>query len=175
MFEVILLKESIETILCPFNIKGYLEKIDGKYVYSEDSNKENEYIIVDNILSRVISRKGNVLKVINYNEGKKSYIIKDGDLYSHGETIKEARESLVYKISSRDTSVYKDLTLDSVLTKDECIKLYRVISGACESGTKYFVSKQEPSKVKDKYSVKELIELTEGQYGNSELKKYFKF
>ena len=175
VFEVILLKENIETMICPYNIKGYLEKINNKFIYSEDSNKENEYIIVDNILSKVISRKRNVLKVVNYNEDKESYIIKDGDLYSHGKTIKEARESLVYKISSRNTSAYKDLTLDSVLTKNECIKLYRVITGACENGTKYFVSKLEPSKIKDKYSIKELIELTEGQYGNLELKKYFKF
>ncbi len=173
IFEVLQPVENQKIQLCPCSIKGYLFEKGNKFYYSED--KENEYIIVDNILSKVISRKGNVLKVINYYKDKESYIIKDGDLYSHGETIKEARESLIYKISSRDTSVYKDLTLDSVLTKDECIKLYRVITGACESGTKYFVSKQDPSKVKDKYSIKELIDLTEGQYGNSELKKYFKF
>ena len=169
-YETIYLKPNIETISCPYNIEGYLEKINDKYTYSKD--EENEYIIVDNILSRVISRKGNVLKVQNYNETKESYIVKDGDLYSHGETINEARESLVYKISSRDTSMYKDLTLDSILSKDECIRMYRVITGACESGTKYFVSKQEPSKIKDSYSIIELIEVTKGQFGNDKLVQF---
>ncbi len=172
-FEIIQPTEGQTIQLCTLNVKGYLFKENNKLYYSED--KENEYIIVDSILSRVIYRKGNVLKVVNYNEDKESYIIKDGDLYSHGKTIKEARDSLGYKISSRDTSMYKDLTLDSILSKDECIKMYRVITGACENGTKYFVSKQEPSKIKDNYSIKELIELTKGQYGNLELKKYFKF
>ena len=133
-----------------------------------------KYITYLNILSKVISRKGNILKVQNHKETKESYIIRDGDLYSHGETIKEARDSLVYKISSRDTSMYKDLTLDSFLSKDECIRMYRVITGACESGTKYFVSKQEPSKIKNSYSIKELIELTEGQYGNDKLVQFLK-
>ena len=70
--------------------------------------------------------------------------------------------------------MYKDLTLDSILSKDECIRMYRVITGACESGTKYFVSKQEPSKIKDKYSISELIELTKGQYGNNKLVQFLK-
>ena len=174
VFEVVQLKENQRIQLCPYDIKGYLIEVNNKLTYSEDSNKENEYIIVDNILSKVISRKGNILKVQNHKETKESYIVKDEDIYSHGETIKEARDSLVYKISSKDTSMYKDLTLDSILPKDECIKMYRVITGACESGTKYFVSKQEPSKIKDKYSISELIELTKGQYGNNKLVQFLK-
>ena len=66
VFEVIQLKENQRIQLCPYGIKGYLEKINNKFIYSEDSNKENEYIIVDNILSKVISRKGNILKVQNH-------------------------------------------------------------------------------------------------------------
>ena len=174
VFEFVHLKENQRIQLCPYDIKGYLIKVNNKFNYSEDLNKENEYIIVDDILSRVISRKGNILKVKNYNETKESYIIQDGDLYSHGETIKEAKGSLVYKISSRDASMYKDLTLDSILSKDECIRMYRVITGACENGTKYFVSKQEPIKIKNSYTIKELIELTEGQYGNDKLVQFLK-
>ena len=90
IFEVILLKENIETRTCPNKVEGYTYKKDDKYLYSKD--EENEYIIVDNILSKIISRKGNVLKVQNYNEDKESYIIQDGDLYSHSETIKEATD-----------------------------------------------------------------------------------
>ncbi len=90
IFEVILLKENIETRTCPNKVEGYTYKKDDKYLYSKD--EENEYIIVDNILSKIISRKGNVLKVQNYNEDEESYIIQDGDLYSHSETIKEATD-----------------------------------------------------------------------------------
>ena len=70
--------------------------------------------------------------------------------------------------------MYKDLTLDSILSKDECIRMYRVITGACEYGTRSFVSKKEPSKIKDKYSIRELIKLTKGQYGNDKLVQFLK-
>ena len=58
IFEVILLERNTKTIICPYGIKGYLEEVNNKLTYSEDSNKENEYIIEDDILSKVISRKG---------------------------------------------------------------------------------------------------------------------
>ena len=140
-----------------------------------NSNYEGpEYIIVDNILSEVISRKGNepiVLKVKNYNEQNISFIIEQDGIYSHGKTIKEAKDSLMYKISNRDTSMYKDLNLDSIVTKEQAIKMYRVITGACESGTRYFVENNKTEKTE--FKIKELIELTEGQFGNEIFKQFF--
>lgn len=45
------------------------------------------------------------------------YLVTDGEgRYAHGETIKEARESLIYKIKNRDKSEYESLTLDSKVT-----------------------------------------------------------
>ena len=162
VFEVIQPKEGQVIQTCPYEIAGHLV----------DGNLDGvPHIIADKILSRIISQKGNVYKVINHGEKKQSYLIKQGDTYSHGKTLKEAKDSLVYKIGSRDTSVYKNLTLDSVLSKEECIKAYRTITGACESGTKYFVENQK--KVKKNYSIKEIIEATKGQFGNEQFKQFF--
>ena len=36
-------------------------------------------------------------------------VLQDGDIYSHGETLKEAKESLKYKISNRDTSEFEKI------------------------------------------------------------------
>ena len=135
-------------------------------------NKEfHQYMKFDGIGCAVISQKGNVYKVHNINSDKESYVVTDGEYFSHGDTIKQAKEDLIYKISNRDTSQYKDLTLDSVVTKTEAIKMYRVITGACEAGTKHFVSGL--AKTKAKYKVSELIELTKGQYGNETFKNFF--
>ena len=159
---------STQIKLCPYQTKGYLiQKEDGRW-YKDDV----EHIIVDGILSKVISHKGNVYKVINHGEENESYIVTDGTNYSHGETLKEAKESLIYKISDRDTSDFKDLTIDSEITFENAVKMYRKITGACEGGVKGFISTL-PS-VKEKYTIKEIIELTEGRYNNNLVKQFFK-
>ena len=152
--------------ICPYKIRGYVE--DGYYYV--DGEKQYEAIIVDNIFSKVINHRGNVYKVKNYGEDKISYIVQDGDVYSHGATIKEARGSLIYKISNRDTSIYNDVKLDDEFDLKDIVKMYRVITGACESGTRYFV---ENNKLPDKLTVRKAIDLTKGQYGNEKFKEFF--
>ena len=126
----------------------------------------------DGIRCAVINHKGNVYKVANFQDNKTSYVVSDGEHFSHGDTIKQAKADLIYKISNRDTSQYSDLTLDSVVTKAEAIKMYLVITGACEAGTKHFVSGL--TKTKAKYKISELITLTAGQYGNEAFTNFFK-
>lgn len=169
-FEVITLEKYIEYKICPFGIEGHLK--DGIY-----SKTNTECVIIDSILSEVVNKKNNVYKVKNYNKDKKSfdneisYIVKDGDIYSHGKTIKEARDSLVYKISNRDTSIYKDLTLSSILTKTDTIKCYRVITGSCESGVRNFVESVNIDK--DKFTIQEIVDITKRQYGNNAFVDFF--
>lgn len=132
--------------------------------------KRGKYRIFDGIFCEVLCKKKNVWKVkIGL---KVQFIVYDGERYAHGETIEEARASLMYKIGIRDTSAYKNLKKDSILTKEEAIKMYRVITGACEAGTRYFVE-QNSDKIKEAMTVAEIIEITRGQYGNGELKKFF--
>ena len=131
--------------------------------------KNGKYHIFDGIFCEVLRKLKNAFKV---KVGTKiQYVVTDGEYYSHGDTIKQAKADLIYKISNRDTSQYADLTLDSVVTKAEAIKMYRVITGACESGTKHFVSGL--TKTKAKYTIAELIKLTAGQYGNETFAKFF--
>ena len=162
-FEVIkpLSGDVIQT--CPYQIQGYIKNglLNGE-----------PHVIADGILSKVVNHKGNVYKVINHGDKKQTYLIKDGDNYAHGNTLKEAKESLIYKVSDRDTSKYNNLKLDSILTREEAIKCYMTITGACSSGTKYFVDSQE--NVKEEYSVQEIINLTKGQYNQHTFEQFFK-
>ena len=131
-----------------------------------------EYIEADGIRSAVLHKKGNVCKVKNFGDENQSYLIEVDGVYSHGETLKQAKESFIYKISDRDTSKYKDFDLDTVVTKKEAIQAYRTITGACESGTRYFVDGLK--NVKAKYTISEVIELTKGQYNYNTFSKFFK-
>ena len=113
-------------------------------------------------------RKSGSITVCKMKDG--TYAMHDGEAYAHGETLKEAKADLIFKRTSRDLSEYKELTLDSKLTLAECIKMYRSITGACSLGTKEFCSKR---KLKKAYTVREVIEITDGAYGNERLKEFF--
>ena len=130
-----------------------------------------EVQIIDGIKTIILQRKKNVIKGLFLNDLRPCYVVEKDGVYAHGATLKEAKESLIYKITDRDKSDYEDYTLDTEVTHEEAIKMYRVITGACEAGTRHFVENVLAEK-KEKYTVKEIIKLTEGQYGNETLKEF---
>ena len=136
--------------------------------------KGREYIKVDGIFSRVISHKGKVWRTQQIGSKKVQYLVTDGEgRYSHGDTLQQAKADLVYKISERNTEKYKDMTLDTRLTFAEAVEFYRVITGACEAGTREFVQSLGES-VKKHYTIAEMIEVTKGQYGNDTFREFFR-
>ena len=149
-------------------IDGIELKEDTYYILQNKQFKE--CVVIDGIISVIVNRHKNVLKVKILGDENITFIVQDGEIYSHGATIKEARESLLYKISNRDTSKYDNYTLDTKLTKKQAIEMYRVITGACEAGTRYFV---EHNKIPRNLTVAKVIEITENQYGNERLKEFF--
>ncbi len=86
---------------------------------------------------------------------------------SHGKTLKEAKNSLIFKISDRDLSEFDSLTTETILTLKDSIALYRKVTGACESGVKLFI--ESLPEVKDEYSVLEILEITTGKYNHKAL------
>jgi len=139
-------------------------------VQAKLSWQNGRYRIFDGIFCEVLRKLKNAYKVKIGLATK--YVVTDGVNYAHGDTIKEARADLMYKISDRDTSQYEDLSLDSVVTKEDAIKMYRAITGACEAGTKHFVGGLR--ELKPRYTIAEIIELTEGQFGATDFKNFFK-
>lgn len=131
------------------------------------------FLFADNILAKILEKKKNVYKIQICGQTKASYCIEVDGVFSHGATIKEAKESLLYKISDRDTSKYNNYTLDTVITFEDAIKMYRCITGACEGGTRHFVENVLQNR-KKKYTVREVIEETKGQYNNEKLQEFFK-
>ena len=152
-----------------------------KLTYFEVSSKNfpstlswqgGKYVLVDGIFSEVVSRRGKILRVKKIGKQAVTYLVTDGNgRWSHGETLKEAKESLVYKISNRDTSRFSGLSLESTLTLEEAIEAYRVISGACAFGVKSFV--ESLPKAKKSYRVREIIEITRGHYGSKDFESFF--
>lgn len=134
------------------------------------------YIKADGIFSVIDSYHGNVYCVHKIGEEDKPlYLITDGEgHWSHGATLAEAKSDLIYKINDRDTSYYKNLSLDDMLSFKEAIVAYRSITGACSAGTRDFIENRLSIPYKEKYTIREIIKLTNSEYGGEKFAKFFK-
>ena len=134
--------------------------VDGKYLYA------------DNILT-LINKTHKVGKyTIYYGKIKNQNVVYDGVNYAHCDKIRNGISDLHFKaIQDRGSDQYKNLTLDSVVKKEDAIAMYRVITGACQQGTQKFLDSLP--ELKEEYTVREIIELTKGQYGTETFVKFF--
>ena len=95
-----------------------------------------------------------------------------GNIYAHCKTFRDGVKDIEFKAAeSRGAEQYKNLTLDSTVTKDEAITMYRIITGACRQGTEMFV--RNLKETKSTYTVREIIDITKGQYNSSVFKAFF--
>ena len=121
------------------------------------------YIYVDGILTHVKRKckKSGYTFYVGRIPGRN--VIYDGTHYAHCKKFSEGVADLQFKAAKdRGADQYRDLTLDSRLTADGMITMYRVITGACQQGTKQFV--ESLGELEPSYTVREAIELTKGQY-----------
>ena len=158
-----------------YNIKNVLVTFEpnykGAYLFE---NEIGRYIKADGILAKIVEQKGNVYHIVRVGSEVNSYLVTDGEgRWSHGCTLEEAKADLLYKIIDRDKSVYENLTLDSELSFKDAIVCYRVITGACSFGTRDFIENRLGENKKDKYTISEIIKLTEGEYGGKTFKEFF--
>lgn len=100
-------------------------------------------------------------------------VVSDGEHFAHCKTLRDGIADILFKkAADRGAEQYRSLTADSVVTKDEAITMYRIITGACRQGTAHFVESLGDS-VKDAYSIREIIDLTSGQYGAARFREFF--
>ena len=133
-----------------------------------------EFLHVDGILNDVVEKKGNVYHIRTGVNEPIYYVVTDGNgHWAHGDTLEDAKEDLIFKISKRDKSEYESLTLDSELPYNEAIDCYRVITGACRTGTRDYIEHRLPNPRKEKYTIGEMIELTKDEYGGRTLREFF--
>ncbi len=165
---------------CSFNVGGYLYLRSGvrqphvNPFPSLLSWQDGKYIKCDGVFMEVISKRKNVWKVKSINKDKIFYLVTDGnDKYAHGDAIKDAKASLIFKISDRDPSKYEHLTVEDSLSKEEMISCYRVITGACEFGVKEFIQRKLNGKMKKNYKIQDIINLTQNEYGHEKFKMFF--
>ena len=131
------------------------------------------YLYADNILTHIKRKKEIKGYVFYQGKIKGQNVIYDGKNYAHCSNFRDGVSDLLFKnASDRGAGQYIGLSLDTVLTLDEAKTMYRIITGACKQGTERFIQSLGDS-LKDKYSIKEMIELTKGQYNAERFKEFF--
>ena len=164
---------------CPIKIEEKSETAHAREIPSNIDVSFEEwlrrgYVVADGISKKLKSQKKvgeiEVFECEDFPKKTTSYVVKRGDTFSHGETVEKAIEDLRYKIGNRDTSEFESWTLKTEVSIDEAIQSYRVITGACEFGTKQFCSHVE---LPEKITISEIIKKTAGQFGNTQYAKFF--
>lgn len=140
--------------------------IEGEYL-------PGKYLYADGILTHVRgSRKiGEYTFYIGKIRGQN--VVSDGVHYAHCDQLRDGVADLMFKTAEdRGADQYKGLSLDAVVTIDEAVTMYRVITGACRQGSQSFVDGLGDQR-KETYTIRECIELTKGQYNATAFERFF--
>lgn len=150
--------------VCGYSIKSFNSKI----VY-----------LIDNVETIISDIKGNLAKgfILNIDFSlSPCYICKSNGYFAHGETLKEAKQSLRKKILE---NMNTDETIEQFLSTFEKEKKYfakdfyewhHYLTGSCEMGRKSFMQDRNIT-FGDMYTVDEFITLCEDSYGGEIIKE----
>ena len=141
-------------------------------VLREGDYVEGRYIYVDGILTSIKKTRKVQGYTLYVGTMANNNVVSDGKNFAHCKTLRDGIADLLFKsAANRGADQYKGLTLDSELKAEEIITMYRVITGACRQGTARFV--ESLGKIKEKYTIREAIEITAGQYNSEQFKAFF--
>jgi hypothetical protein len=131
----------------------------------------DKYVYADGILTHIKTIK-KIDDITIYISPYKTVVARKEDTFAHGDSIREAVQELRFKMAERNIDEYRNLTSDSVLTFEEAVMMYRVITGSCQYGVNRFL---EENKIEERsYTVAEILSLTKGSYGHERLVEFIK-
>ena len=131
------------------------------------------YLYADEILTHIKKTKnvGSYTLYIGKISGRN--VVSDGKNFAHCDNLRDGIADLAFKAAKdRGADQYKGMSLDTELTVEEAVTMYRIITGACRQGSQAFVDSLGDS-LKEKYTIMECIELTRGQYNSERFAEFF--
>jgi len=143
-----------------------------RYKYKQGEIGHN-WIYADGILT-IIKGKRQVDKYTYYQGKHRNSVITDGVNFANCRNLRSGIIDLRFKSEKRDMSDYIDLTYSSIVSYEDAVIMYRVITGACSVGVSDFLEKLKPEQIKNSYSIEEICDLTSGEYKSDVFKTFFK-
>lgn len=134
----------------------------GRYLYADG--------ILTHVKRRVEVRDGYTL-YIGKIRGRN--VVSDGTHYAHCEKLRDGIADLLFKTASdRGAEQYRGLSLDTEMALEDAVIMYRIITGACRQGSQAFLGSLG-DRLKARYTIQEMIDLTRGQYGADRFRGFF--
>jgi len=131
----------------------------------------DKYVYADGILTHIKTIK-RVDDITLYISPYKTVVARKDDTFAHGESIRESIQELRFKMAERNVEDYRNLTRESILTFEEAVMMYRVVTGSCQYGVNRFLANNKIEK--RNYTVAEILSLTNGHYGHERLVEFIK-
>ena len=131
-----------------------------------------KYLYADGILTHVKKKKkaGDYTVFVGKIPGHN--VVFDGKHYAHCRNFRDGVADLLFKSAAdRGADQYKGISLDDSFTVEELKTMYRIITGACQQGTQAFVDGLKERK--ERYTIREAIKLTKGQYNAEKFQEFF--
>lgn len=136
--------------------------------------------IIDNTLTIITSVHNNIAKGFIVRTDLQlipCYIVRDGDMFAHGETLRNAFDSLQEKLYDNSTEEErieafkkKFPEYDVKYSNRDLFIYHHVLTGSCKMGREAFMSNNGLS-LDGKTSIREFVELTKDSYGGEIIKK----
>lgn len=130
--------------------------------------QNGRYMKVDGIFVEVIRRRGNICHVKKIHSDRVFYMVTNGNHWAHGDTLKQAKEDLLFKIDSEKIKS-EPIYPDTYITDNH----YRIITGACRYGIEQW---KKDHKIKgNRMKAKTLLPLLEktDAYGIGKFKELY--
>ena len=106
-------------------------------------------------------------------ELKKCFLAKKDNYTSHGKTIKQAVEDVNFKFMQATLNV-DELVAEIKAKQTVSIAEYRLLTGACQSGTEHFLTTNKIAFTEiDSLPLDQVISMTKGAYGGDRIGELF--
>lgn len=132
--------------------------------------------MIDDVPTIIHHVHGNIAKgaILNRNlTTTPCYIVKSGDLFAHGETLREAQEALLEKQfedmdeEERIEAFLNEIDLEKRYPTSVFFDWHHYLTGSCEMGRKAFAADHDIDLDHGTMTAMEFIELTKDAYGGS--------
>ena len=134
--------------------------------------KPGEYLYADRILTHIKGTKKVDKYTLYIGKIPHKNVVSDGTHFAHCDSLRDGIADLVFKTAKdRGAKQFKGRSLDEEMTVPELVTMYRIITGACRQGSERFVNSL--GQLKERYTIREAIQLTKGQYGAERFAEFF--
>ena len=150
---------------------------DGSGIKSINGQKIHK---IDNVFTIIDNLKGNIAKgkIVNPDlTMDKCYVVKQGNMFAHGKTLRQAREAIISKILldkpvEERVTEFKKAFKKGVKYKAKLFYDWHYrLTGSCEYGRDNFVKNKSIDLNKDMFTIQEFVKLVDSSYGGNIVKQ----